>query len=307
MIGILLDEDEDQSVDMLVEIGPHPVLKGLSREVISSLKMNIPYISSLNPGQRVFESLLETAGQLFAIGCPVNLEAVNQDHGQCDSKKHLSRTKRLDDLPSYAWNHKNYWSVTRLVEEHLHRSCKHTILGAPVPGSIENMPRWRNYPRLNEIPWLRDHMVDGKVVFPVAGYCCMAIEAAVRLKTERLEISVIRLKEVFIKAPLTLHEDTDQGSEVLLELRPVTASTRTVSDEWYEFSVSSYVETNQHTEHCHGSISIECGVPRGLRSLKKYPSHSRSRKNDQIVTSVRLPFPLASAVSACTTANTLLG
>lgn len=38
-------------------------------------------------------------------------------------------------------------------------------------------PRWRNFLRLSEQPWIRQHVVQGSVVYPAAGYLAMAIEA----------------------------------------------------------------------------------------------------------------------------------
>ncbi|KAK0702382.1 hypothetical protein B0H67DRAFT_650419 [Lasiosphaeris hirsuta] len=262
VIGAVLDENEEQVVDVLLEVGPHPVLKGPTRETLKGLGLEkMPYIATLSRGLPALHSLLATAGSLFSLGYPVDLRAVN------------GPGTRLDDLPRYAWNHKNYWSLPRLVREHLHRPSRHTLLGVPVPGAIHHMPRWRNYIRLNEIPWLRDHCVDGKVVYPAAGYCCMAIEAAVRLRPDRSDpIAAIHLKEVLIKAPLSLVEDDDEGAETQLELRAVTDSARTFSDEWYEFSVSSFDNVGQETMHCHGRIYIEYGTPRGLKSLSKIKS-----------------------------------
>ncbi|KAK0669442.1 putative polyketide synthase [Cercophora samala] len=277
LVGAVLDEDEQPTVDILLEVGPHPVLKAPAKEVLKLLGLDkTPYLATLSRDRPAYESLLSTAGELFTLGYPVNLSSIN------------GPGSRLMDLPTYAWNHKNYWSLNRLTTEHLHRPTRHTLLGVPVPGAIHHIPRWRNYIRLHEIPWLRDHCVDGKVVFPAAGYCCMAIEAAVRLRDRDESIAAIHLKEVLIKAPLALREDHDEGAETMLELRPVAESARTFSDEWFEFSVSSFDE-GQETKHCHGRISIEYGAPRGLRSLSKVESaNSLVERSDRYVTAKSL-------------------
>jgi len=278
LVGAVLDENESPTVDVLLEVGPHPALEAPSRDVLKVLGMdNMPYVGTLFRNHPAYESLLSTAGELFGLGYPVNFSAVN------------GLGNRLDDLPTYAWNHKNYWSLTRLTKEHLARPSRHTLLGVPVPGAIHHIPRWRNYIRLHEIPWLRDHCVDGKVVFPAAGYCCMAIEAAIRLRDGKERIVAIHLKEVLIRAPLALREDNDEGVETLLELRPVTESARTFSEDWHEFSVSSFDETGRETRHCHGRISIEYGTPRGLKSLSKVDSaESLINRSDRYMTASAL-------------------
>lgn len=136
LTGILLDEDENQLVDVLVEIGPHPALKGPGRQVLSFLTMNLPYVATLQRGQPAYESLLETAGSLFALGFKVDLKVVNQDEHLANNQvRHASHAKRLYDMPSYSWNHKSYWGATRLTRQQQHRKFRHTLLGSILPGS----------------------------------------------------------------------------------------------------------------------------------------------------------------------------
>ncbi|GES59003.1 hypothetical protein ATETN484_0003022500 [Aspergillus terreus] len=272
LVGTVLNEDEERNVDLLLEVGPHPALKGPSHEILSALRLKIPYFGTLTRGVSAYESLLEAAGQLFTAGYPVNLEAVNKNYAIIgDSVVGESTATRLHDLPSYSWNHKDHWFTTRLVDEYLHRPWRHTLLGAPVPGAAKNMPRFRNYIRLSEIPWLKDHVIDSRVVFPAAGFVCMAIEAGARLESERVRIKKIKLRDVIVKSALTLKEDSDQGCEVLLELHPVTSSSRTTSDDWYEFTISSYNESNEYADHCHGRICVEYGASAALKPARKYP------------------------------------
>ncbi|VBB72654.1 Putative polyketide synthase [Podospora comata] len=278
LTGAVLDEEEKPTVDILLEIGPHPALKAPAKEVLKLLGLDkTPYLGTLSRDRSAYESLLNTAGELFTLGYPVDLPVIN------------GPGNRLVDLPTYAWNHKNYWSLNRLTTEHLHRETRHTLLGVPIPGGVHHIPRWRNYIRLREIAWLRDHCVDGKVVFPAAGYCCMAIEAAVRLGDGRNEsIAAVHLKEVLIKAPLALREDHDEGAETVLELRPVAESARTFSEEWFEFEVSSF-EEGLETRHCHGRIWVEYGEPRGLRSLAKVEGVEEMRgRSDRYVSAKSL-------------------
>src|SRR5262249_41378239 len=73
LTGILLNDDDEQNVDVLVEIGPHPALRGPSMEVVKTRKLDIPYFSTLTRDQCAFEALLNTAGNLFCMGYPVDL------------------------------------------------------------------------------------------------------------------------------------------------------------------------------------------------------------------------------------------
>ncbi|GKZ81448.1 putative Hybrid PKS-NRPS biosynthetic cluster [Aspergillus niger] len=272
LTGIVLNDEDQQNVDVLLEIGPHPALKSPAIETVSSLSLNIPYIGTLSRNRSAQMSLLEATGQLFSLGYPVRLEAINQTQAVIDgSVVHKPAVDRLHDLPSYSWNHKDYWFMTRLVSEHVHRPWRHALLGAPVPGSLKNMPRFRNYIRLSELPWLKDHVIDARVVFPAAAFVCMAIEGAARMETERANIKMIRVRDVSIKAALTLREDSEQGHEVLTELYPTRTSSRTTSDSWFEFVITSYDDTNEGIEHCRGRISVEYGFPQPIKPTKTYP------------------------------------
>lgn len=178
---LVLDEEDQQRIDVLMELGPHPALKGPSNQTLDQLKLKLPYLSTLDRKQDAYESLLTTAGQLFALGYPVDIERVNQNHflDTTGSAVSVDTPRSKVELPSYAWDHHDrYWAETRHIREHRLRPARHSILGGRVPGSLDTHPRWRNYLRSSEIPWLVDHCIDGKVIFPAAGYINMAIEAA---------------------------------------------------------------------------------------------------------------------------------
>lgn len=265
LTGILLDDEEEKNVDILVEIGPHPALKGPSRQVVQSLKLDVPYFASLTRGVPDYEGLLTAAAQLFQLGYPVDLDAVNSDHfiGQGGATCKVTRGNRLRDLPTYAWDHKRYWAETRFIKDHRLRNHRHSILGAMIPGAIEKCPRWRNYLRQKELPWLADHVIDGKVIFPAAGYLSMAIEAVASMTESSTSFKEVALRDVVVKSALIL-DDSEVGSEIILELRPATTSAKSKSDTWYEFVISSYDEGQRCTEHCCGLISIEAGSPAPL-------------------------------------------
>ena len=270
-------DDANGGIDALIEIGPHPALKGPSRQTVQSLKIEKPYFASLTRGVPDYEGILALAGQLFSIGYPVDLDAVNQEFSILADGR-VSKTqkgKRLSDLPSYAWEHRRYWAETRYTKELRLRESRHNLLGAPVPGSLSNHKRWRNRIILDEIPWLSEHVVDGKVIFPGAGYISMAIEGAIQMQPVS-DIKAICLKDIVIKAALVLPE-SDKGVEMVVELRPVTTSAKTRSSRWFEFLVCSYDVEDRCTEHCHGLISVEQG-PACLDVITSYPSSENLRK-----------------------------
>ncbi|PNY28233.1 Hybrid Polyketide synthase-nonribosomal peptide synthetase [Tolypocladium capitatum] len=271
LTGILLDERDNQNVDILVEIGPHPALKGPARQTIQALRLELPYVASLTRGVPDFEGLLNMAGNLFSLGYPVDLVTANQNLSRAldgSVVKTVTGTK-LGDLPTYTWEHRRYWSETRCIKEHRQRRFRHATLGHRVAGSTAGHPRFRNYLRLSELPWLNDHVVENKVVFPGAGYISMAIEAAIR--TDEVEnVKMIHVKDIVVKNALLI-PSTDEGVEILLELKPATLSAKSHSDTWYEFNVFSYDENADCTSHCHGLVSVEKGDAAPLEYIADYP------------------------------------
>lgn len=280
LTGILLDDLDEQNVDILVEVGPHPALKGPSRQVLQSLKLDIPYLATLTRGIPDYEGLLGLAASLYTHGYPVDLIATNSDHfiGSSGQVSAVCTGQKLNTLPSYSWDHTRYWAETRVIREHRLRTDRHAVLGVPVPGSIESHPRWRNYLRLSELPWLSGHVIEGKIVFPAAGYISMAIEAEIRLVGKAVDVKAIHLRDIAVKSALTL-TDEDAGTEIVLELRPVSISAKSTSNSWHEFVIFAFDESGRSTEHCRGLISTELGSPASVRRIKPYRSLSELEKD----------------------------
>ncbi|KAL8857831.1 MAG: hypothetical protein Q9178_005587 [Gyalolechia marmorata] len=282
LTGIVLDDTDEQNVDILVEIGPHPALKGPSRQVLQSLKLDIPYLASLTRGVPDYEGLLALAGQLYMRGYPVDLVSANSDHFMGDEGViSVASGQKLRNLPSYSWDHARYWAETRIIKNHRLRPDRHSLLGAVMPGSTASSPSWRNYLRLSELPWLAEHLIEGKVIFPAAGYISMAIEAIARRLGDAVKIKDFNLRDVAIKSALTL-SDKAPGTEVVLELHPASTSTKTTTDIWHEFTVFSFDHGGRSTEHCRGLVSAELGSPTAVERTQPYPSlPDLERKSDR--------------------------
>ncbi|KIA75323.1 polyketide synthase [Aspergillus ustus] len=80
-----------------IEIGPHPVSTGFIRSSIPSTSIAIP---SFRRGEDNWKTLAESMATLHLAGVGVSW---NEFH------RPFERRLRLLDLPTYAWNEKNYW------------------------------------------------------------------------------------------------------------------------------------------------------------------------------------------------------
>ncbi|KAK2027478.1 hypothetical protein LX32DRAFT_729361 [Colletotrichum zoysiae] len=245
-------------VDILLEVGPHAALAGPVRQILQAnekLKAaGIAYASVLKIKESAAKSIAAMAAALTTRGVPVDLHAV---HG-------TTAGAVLTNLPTYPWNRsRSYWAESRLSREF--RNCPHPrqdLLGRPEPSFNPLDARWRTFVRTSENPWLRDHRIESRIVYPAAGYIAMAIEAVKQLATRAP--SAYRLREVvFGQAMIVPEDDGDDEIEVFTSLRarsdgtrklPTAQSTKT---EWRDFAIYSVSGDNRWNEHCRGQITAE--------------------------------------------------
>ncbi|KAJ5707290.1 Acyl transferase/acyl hydrolase/lysophospholipase [Penicillium malachiteum] len=246
--------ESSPSVPFVVEIGPHSTLRSAIKETFSSedSPSEHRYFSVLNRSDQSLNALINTVGALATNGYQVDLHEVNNAaHGRSHRSSRL-----LIDLPPYCFKH----GEKNLYESRLSRNLRsrkfprHDLFGAPVPDWNANAPRWRHFIRLNENPWLRDHVVTGNVVYPGVGYLVMAIEATRQLSDGK-RIESFHLRKVSINRALIV-PDTKAGIEVSLSMTSVDGPSDLRT--WRRFQISSFNESSDEwTEHCTGYIAVE--------------------------------------------------
>lgn len=212
--------------------------------------MKIPYASALVRKKDAVESALELAGALFVKGANLNLGAVN-----------FPRPRKppalLVDMPRYPWNHQTkYWHESRLIQKQRNRDTpRNDILGTLANYSNDLEPTWRNTIRIDDLPWLRHHQIQGLTLFPMSGFLAIAIEAAAQRATSRsTDFEEFVLRDVSVHAPLMI---TDKDVETTIQMRPYQEGTLVSSDSWDEFRIHSWAAGQGWTEHCKGLIGVK--------------------------------------------------
>lgn len=250
------------NVDVVVEVGPHTALGGPIQEIFGLPEfqgLRTPYYGCLVRNTDAQETMQALAAGLLREGYPVDMDALNFANGRSQQDIQV-----LTELPLYPWNHQNrHW-----VEPRLNRALRvrseppHDLLGSLVEGSNPDAPSWRNILRITDVPWTRDHVIQSTIVFPAAGYVCLAIEAIRQLS--RMEdgdgdksISGYRLREVdFMQALLV--PNTSDGIEIQTLLR--NAGNRDIGARgWKHFEVWTVTAENRWTQHAKGLVSVEFG------------------------------------------------
>lgn len=244
------------SVDCLLEIGPHSALSGPIKQILQgNVKLNtgdILYLSILTRKKDAVKSALDVAATLASMNYPLDFEAIN-----FAGTTKRQRPRLLVDMPSYCWNHtRSYWAEPRLSRTYRNKSQPRTDL----LGTLDNIacpfePRWRNFIRVSEIPWIVDHKIQSDIVFPAAGYLSMAVEAATQTARDLRKVVSFIIRNVTIHSALIVTEAT--AVEVMTSLRKFGEDLTHDSEECFKFHIYSVSKDNRWTEHCSGDITLE--------------------------------------------------
>ncbi|WP_254390853.1 type I polyketide synthase [Streptomyces sp. AC550_RSS872] len=149
--------------DAVVEIGPHPVLRGYLRQLAKAAKKPASVIPTLirdRPG---------TAAVNTAVTAVIAA-------GAWDPAVFFPAPGQVTDLPAYPWQREPY----TLGSSHTwSRTCGDGTLEHPLLGerAAALEPSWHHQLDPARLPWLADHKVDGTVLMPAAGYTEMALAA----------------------------------------------------------------------------------------------------------------------------------
>ncbi|KAJ0122144.1 reducing polyketide synthase [Diaporthe amygdali] len=243
------DDGEGNTVDLLIEVGPHSALGGPVEQILSHHGIEkVDYDSILTRGKDALKTSLKLASNLFLAGVPLNISQVNGD----------LYTRQLVDLPPYQWNHtKAFRHETRIQRELMTRQFPNkSLLGAHNAMMDETQHVWRNFIRLDDEPWIRGHTIGSTVLLPAAGMVSMALAAAQQLAEPEKTPRALRLREVSFFAAMALPEDA--ATEVITTLRPhLVGTSGSSSSAWWEFTISSGVGVEQLRDNCRGLIAIE--------------------------------------------------
>lgn len=246
-------------LDVVIEVCPHAALSGPIQEITSLPEFagsKVKYYSTLVRKSSAVDTMQALACNLLREGQAVKMNAVNFPHGH--------HAQVLHDLPKYAWTHNvRHWSEPRINKAHRAKSHgPHDLLGSLMPGTNAIAPTWRHLIRLADLPWLRDHVVQSNILYPGAGFICMAIEGAAQLSEDANKaILGYQLRNVEIQQALVIPDDSNHV-EIQLTMRPCNENS-IGSHGWKEFQIFSITADDQWLEHCKGQICVELSSTAG--------------------------------------------
>ncbi|KAB8161290.1 amino acid adenylation domain-containing protein [Streptomyces sp. 3MP-14] len=224
-----VDRLVDDGFELFLEIGPHPVLGHSIAECLARREVAGQALPSIRRGENEPERFARTLGALFTLGVDPDWHA-------------LHPAGRPVALPTYPWRHERYWTEPPAVARVRLGERDHPLLGRRLPGAA---PAWETALDLERAPYLGDHRVEGRALFPAAGYLEMAAQA-VRALTGGEHTAVA---EVELRRALFLPED--RAVPVRLAFAPDSAAFHVVS-------------TGGPEPVTHASGTVRSGQPRSL-------------------------------------------
>ncbi|MFF9481519.1 SDR family NAD(P)-dependent oxidoreductase [Streptomyces sp. NPDC014733] len=216
----------DAGCDVLVEIGPHPVLTAYLRRATTGASGPGTIVPTLSRTFAGVDALQQTVLRVLAAGAAVDWDS------------YFPRPGAVADLPAVAWQRERHWngdaSWWREDAPGDGIAAVHPLLGSRQPGPEAT---WLNRPDADRLPWLADHRVTDAVVWPAAGFVEMALAAARSRHDTPLEITGLSIDRA-----LTLEWGADaagptDGNDVQLATHlaqdgRLTVRSRTGNQEW---------------------------------------------------------------------------
>ncbi|MEV7406122.1 type I polyketide synthase [Streptomyces sp. NPDC091267] len=190
-----------RGVTSFVEVGPDGVLSGMAQQSVDPESAAL-FVPLVRKGRPEVSTAVTALGQLHVGGVPVDWARYFEGSGA-----------RRVDLPTYAFQHQNYWIVGEQrgtdLESIGQESADHPLLSAvvssPESDSVVLTGRLSTESQL----WLADHAVGDTTLFPGTGFVELALRAA-------HEVGCTTLEELTLETPLVLPDHGGVALQVVV-------------------------------------------------------------------------------------------
>ncbi|MGQ0836943.1 SDR family NAD(P)-dependent oxidoreductase, partial [Actinokineospora sp.] len=197
-------------VDALLELGPDGVLSAQAQECLGDDAAHVPAVPLLRKDRAEETAAVTALARLHVAGVPVRWTELFAGSGA-----------RRVDLPTYAFQRNRYWPAPSMRTGDPSglgmTAAGHPLLGAAVELADGQGALFTSRLSVQTHPWLADHAVMGRILFPGTGFVELAFRAAD-------EVGYGRVEELTLAAPLVLPERG--GVQVQLRVGPADAAGR---------------------------------------------------------------------------------
>jgi phthiocerol/phenolphthiocerol synthesis type-I polyketide synthase C len=155
-----------QGITLFLEVGPHPILRTYIAQTLEHA----------GASGRPLHTLLRNQDGTADLHAALNGAIANGAMLDLDKAFPASAMAQPCTLPTYPWQREQHVSQTTAEGYSLiHRRREHPLLGYRLK---DHAAAWENQIDPVILPALADHVVDGAITFPGAGYAEMALAAA---------------------------------------------------------------------------------------------------------------------------------
>jgi acyl transferase domain-containing protein/NADPH:quinone reductase-like Zn-dependent oxidoreductase/NADP-dependent 3-hydroxy acid dehydrogenase YdfG/SAM-dependent methyltransferase/acyl carrier protein len=188
----------DEGVDAFVELGPHPVLGRAIVEVQQGREHTpVPVLASLRRDVDERQAMLASLAMLFSLGCVVDWLSVNGEGSYIP-------------LPLYPWQRESYWFEPEKSALSRLPASTHPLLQQRLTSAN---PTWEGRLEGHRLAYLRDHVIQGSVVFPASAY----LEAALAASRELTGEQSCALAEVKLRRALVVGDEVAPTIQVVVQ------------------------------------------------------------------------------------------
>ncbi|NUP51042.1 MAG: SDR family NAD(P)-dependent oxidoreductase, partial [Catenulispora sp.] len=178
-----------------VEVSPHPVLTAALTEILDACDPAPTIAGTLHRDHGGAERLLTNAAVLHTAGVGVDWRAASPA---------LSGGRRVE-LPTYPFQHRPFWLAAGTPSDAValgQEPVGHALLASAVELADDQGWVFTGRFGLRDLPWLADHAVAGTVLLPGTAFLDLALSAAERAGSGRVE-------ELTLHQPLLLPDQGD--------------------------------------------------------------------------------------------------
>jgi acyl transferase domain-containing protein len=192
-----------EGFDTFVEIGPHPVLVSGAEALIQQRGANAMIVPSMTRKEPEVVVFLQSLAQLAARGLEPNTELM------------FGADRRYVRLPKHPWHHVRHWFETPSAAELRRGRFAHPFLKRQTQlVTEEGFSVWDAMLDVQTFPYLRDHQVDGEIIFPATGH----LELAWAVASEQFRREPFFLENLQFDSPLILPSNSRHPLKTRLEV-----------------------------------------------------------------------------------------
>ncbi len=191
----------DAGVQVFLEVGPQPVLTGLSRA--DHNEDSLTWIASATRAHGEVVSVLKAVAQLWESGATVDWNALAEPF-----------PGNRVALPTYPWQRERHWiegtDLTRGRSGGGGFNPQNPYLGHPVRLPRSDQHVFSQAATLAGMPWVADHLVHGRMVAPGAQFLGQILTAGERIGARQ----PFAVDEITFASPLMLADGKDREAQL---------------------------------------------------------------------------------------------